>query len=139
MGESKISPYSYLTMKTEKRNERDFQPIIMKALRAKGCYVYKNPQNQYTEKGRPDLTACVPMSVKDIVSMYGEDGVVGLYVAIEAKTPKKSSYDVTEAQKIVARKINKANGLWFRVKNDDGLKELLETLLLTEEDDDAIQ
>ena len=44
--------------------ERNVQKDMMTIIRKYKGYVYKNAQNMYTEKGRPDLTACVPVKIK---------------------------------------------------------------------------
>lgn len=84
--------------------ESKVQQEVLKRLRKLGCYVYKNAQNMYTEKGRPDLTACVPIEV---------DGrQYGLFLGIELKRPGRLN-GVSEAQEVVGRQIRKANGLWI--------------------------
>ena len=101
-------------------NEREskIQSKSMKIVRSYGGYIYKNAQNMYTEVGRPDCTACVPVTIKKLIELFGEDAVVGLFVGMEFKVDEKK-YGVTDAQKIVANQIKAAKGLWFAI--DDPL------------------
>jgi len=103
-------------MATER--ERKVQERTMRTVRKYGGYVYKNAQNMYTEKGRPDLTACVPISIKNLVKMFGEDAKVGIFVGIELKREGHLG-EVSEAQTIVGNQIKKANGLWFAIDDSD--------------------
>lgn len=84
--------------------ESKVQQDVLKRLRKLGCYVYKNAQNMYTEKGRPDLTACVPAKIGD--------NIYGLFVGIELKRPGHLN-GVSEAQEVVGRAIIKAGGMWI--------------------------
>ena len=84
--------------------ESKVQQEVLKRLRKLGCYVYKNAQNMYTEKGRPDLTACVPVKIGD--------NIRGLFVGIELKRPGHLN-GVSEAQEVVGRAITKAGGIWI--------------------------
>ena len=84
--------------------ESKVQQDVMKRLRKLGCYVYKNAQNMYTEKGRPDLTACVPVKMANDIR--------GLFVGIELKRPGHLN-GVSEAQEVVGRAIVKAGGMWI--------------------------
>lgn len=112
--------------------ESDVQSKMMRTIRKYNGYVYKNAQSMYTEKGRPDLTACIPVPLKKLIDMYGEDAKVGLFVGIEVKR-NKDYYDSTEAQKIVGRQIQKASGLWFSVDDPDIVEALM--LRFTEVED----
>lgn len=106
--------------------ERKVQEQIMRVLRKNGAYVYKNAQNMYTEKGRPDLTACVPVKISKLAEIFGNDTKVGLFIGLEVKRDEERGYGVTDAQQIVGRKIQNAKGLWLSI--DD--VELIEALLL---------
>lgn len=106
--------------------ERKVQEQIMRVLRKNGAYVYKNAQNIYTEKGRPDLTACIPVKISKLAEIFGNDTKVGLFVGLEVKRDEEHGYGVTDAQQIVGRKIQNAKGLWLSI--DDA--ELIEALLL---------
>lgn len=101
-------------------NEREskIQSKSMKIVRSYGGYIYKNAQNMYTEVGRPDCTACVPVTIKKLVELFGENAVVGLFVGMEFKVDEKK-YGVTDAQKIVANQIKAAKGLWFAIDDPD--------------------
>ena len=101
-------------------NEREskIQSKSMKIVRSYGGYIYKNAQNMYTEVGRPDCTACVPVTIKKLVELFGENAVVGLFVGMEFKVNEKK-YGVTDAQKIVAKQIKDAKGLWFAIDDPD--------------------
>ena len=89
--------------------ESKVQSDIINYLRSQGYYVYKNAASAYTEPGRPDLVACV----------------AGYFVGLEIKRPGKLK-NLSEAQKIVARKINDAGGIWRVVDNLEDVKELIE-------------
>lgn len=103
------------------RSESAFQKQCIDYLRSKGCYVYKNPQNQYTEKGRPDLTVCIPTTI-----VYGDNQVtLGLYMGLELKREDKYN-TASEAQQIVGRQIQKAYGLWFVIDSLEQLKKIVE-------------
>ena len=43
---------------------------IKRIFKQYGCYVYKNVQNVFTERGRPDLTACVPVKIKKAKGLW---------------------------------------------------------------------
>ena len=103
--------------------ERDVQKKMMQIIKKHQGYVYKNAQNIYTEKGRPDLTACVPVSVKDLVKLFGENKKIGIFVGIEVKRDKKT-YDASDAQEIVGKSIKSAGGLWFSL-DDPAIVEAL--------------
>lgn len=109
-------------MATER--ERKVQEKTMRVVRKYGGYVYKNAQNMYTEKGRPDLTACVPATLKKLVEMFGEDYKVGVFVGIELKRDGHLG-EVSEAQQIVGRQIQKASGLWFAIDDPDVIEALM--------------
>lgn len=98
--------------------ERKTQENTMKIIRKYGGYVYKNAQNMYTEKGRPDLCACIPVTVERLMEIYGPSKVLGLFVGFEMKRPGHLN-EVSEAQKIVGKQINNAGGIWLAI--DDPL------------------
>ena len=72
--------------------ESKTQSKAINLLRKKGCYVYKNAQNMYTERGRPDLTACVPVTLETLNKLYQPKDTIGLFVGIEMKRPKRIKY-----------------------------------------------
>lgn len=109
-------------MATER--ERKVQEKTMRVVRKYGGYVYKNAQNMYTEKGRPDLTACVPATLKKLVEMFGEDYKIGVFIGIELKRDGHLG-EVSEAQQIVGRQIQKASGLWFAIDDPDVIEALM--------------
>lgn len=115
--------------------ERKTQEKTMTIIRKYNGYVYKNNQNMYTEKGRPDLTACIPTTLKTLEKLFGENAKIGIFVGIEMKRPGLVD-DTSTAQEIVGRKIKKANGLWFAIDNPDIVEALM--IKLTE-DNDAVQ
>ena len=90
-------------------------------------YVYKNAQNLYSERGRPDLTACVPVKVSDLLKLYKPDDTIGLFVGIEMKRPGKLK-NVSLAQEIVGRQIQKAGGIWLPNDNVHNIIDLLTRL-----------
>lgn len=107
---------------------------IKRIFKQYGCYVYKNVQNVFTERGRPDLTACVPVKIKTLIELYGLDAEIGVFVGIECKV-NENKYDATEAQNVVGRKIMKAKGLWFKEQDPLVIKLLLERLKVHKEED----
>lgn len=109
--------------KTER--ESKVQAKCIKTIRKRGAYVYKNAQNMYTESGRPDLTACIPVTLKRCVELFGENASVGLFVGIELKRDGHLG-EVSAAQQIVGSQIKKASGLWFAI--DDPL--IVEALMI---------
>ena len=96
--------------------ESKVQQDVMKRLRKLGCYVDKNAQNMYTEKGRPDLTACVPVKMANDIR--------GLFVGIELKRPGHLN-GVSEAQEVVGRAIVKAGGIWILSDNADYIEKYI--------------
>jgi hypothetical protein len=104
--------------------ESDVQGKMMRTVRKYGGYVYKNAQSMYTEKGRPDLTACIPVSLKRLEELFGEDAKIGVFVGIEVKRNKKV-YDSSDAQIIVGKQIQKASGLWFSIDDPDIVEALM--------------
>jgi hypothetical protein len=110
--------------------ERKTQEKTMTVIRKYGGYVYKNNQNMYTEKGRPDLTACIPTTLKTLEKLFGSDAEVGIFVGIEMKRPGLID-DTSTAQEIVGRKIKKAKGLWFAIDDPDVVEVLM--IKLTED------
>ena len=78
----------------------------------------------YTEKGRPDLTACIPTTIKSLTEMFGENCKIGIFLGLEVKRDKKT-YDASDAQIIVGKKIQNAKGLWFSLDDPDILEALL--------------
>lgn len=110
--------------------ERKTQEKTMRVIRKYGGYVYKNAQNMYTEKGRPDLTACVPVTLKTLSKVFGENAKVGIFVGIEMKRPGLVD-NTSSAQEIVGRQIKKASGLWFAIDDPDIIEALM--IKLTED------
>ena len=104
--------------------ERKVQEKTMRVVRKHGGYVYKNAQNMYTEKGRPDLTACIPTTLGKLEEMFGHDAEVGVFVGIELKRDGHLG-EVSEAQQIVGRQIKKAKGLWLAIDNPDVIEALI--------------
>ena len=115
-------------MATER--ERKVQEKSLRLIRQYNGYVYKNAQNMYTEKGRPDLTACIPVSIKKLIELFGEDAKVGIFVGIELKRPGHLN-GLSEAQQIVGRQMQKSKGLWFAIDDTDIIEAML--LKLTED------
>jgi len=108
----------------KEREESKIQTDIIKLINCNSGYVYKNAQNLYTEKGRPDLTACIPATIKNLIKVYGEDATIGLFIGIEVKATGCLN-EVSEAQHIVGRKIIKANGLWLATDNIETINKLI--------------
>ena len=109
-------------MATEKESKVQFRS--MNIIRKYGGYAYKNAQNMYTEVGRPDIAACIPVTIKRLIELFGEDATVGLFVGIEMKREGKLN-NVSNAQEIVGRQIKKANGLWFATDDSDVVEALM--------------
>ena len=107
------------------KSESDFQKQCIDLLKSKGCYVYKNAQSEFTEKGRPDLTACIPVTLSCLIDIVKQvDVKVGLFVGLELKREGHKN-EVSLAQKIVAKQIEKAGGDWYLVDNLNELKQIL--------------
>lgn len=104
--------------------ERKVQERTMRIIRKYGGYVYKNAQSMYTEKGRPDLTACVPTTLKKLTEIFGEDAEVGLFVGLEIKRDGHLG-EVSDAQEIVGRTIKKAKGIWLAIDDTDLVEALM--------------
>lgn len=114
--------------KTER--ESKLQEKIIRIIRREEGYVYKNAQNMYTEKGRPDLTACIPTTVRKLEELMGPDAEVGIFVGIELKRDGHLG-EVSTAQEIVGRQIRKAKGIWLLVDDAD----VIEALMMRYKDD----
>ena len=108
--------------------ETPIKEQVMKWLKAQDIYAVKNIANQLTEPGRPDIFACVPTTVRQLVDAYGLDGVVGLFVGIENKATDKLG-NVSEAQLIHMRHIERNGGIWFAANSLDMVKEVIECLI----------
>ena len=109
------------------KSESDFQKQCIDLLKSKGCYVYKNAQSEFTEKGRPDLTVCVPVQVDHLLSILNEmkgTEKVGLFVGLELNREGHKK-EVSLAQQIVAKQIEKSGGDWYLVDTLGELKEIL--------------
>ena len=104
--------------------ERKVQEKIIRLCRKYGCYVYKNAQNMYTEKGRPDLTACIPTKLSILEDVLGKDANVGIFIGIEIKRDGHLG-EVSEAQRVVGKQIKDAKGMWIAVDNTDIVEALL--------------
>lgn len=104
--------------------ERKTQRKTMDVIEKYGGYVYKNAQSMYTEVGRPDLTACIPTTLARLEKLFGKDAKVGIFVGIEMKRPGALD-DVSDAQKIVGRKIKKSSGLWFAIDDPQVIEALM--------------
>jgi hypothetical protein len=104
--------------------ERKVQERTMRVVRKYGGYVYKNAQNMYTEKGRPDLTACIPTTLKRLLEIYGEDKEIGLFVGFEIKRDGHLG-EVSDAQEVVGRAIKRSHGMWFAIDNTDLVEALM--------------
>lgn len=106
------------------QKESALQSKIIKNVRQQGVYVYKNAQNMYTEKGRPDLTLCVPTKVKRLREMFGDDFTIGVFVGLELKREGHLN-EVSDAQEIVGRQIQDAGGFWFAIDDADVVDALI--------------
>ena len=115
--------------------ESKTQRKVIDIVRKYDGYIYKNAQSMYTEKGRPDLTACIPVSLSKLIEIFGANAKIGIFVGIEMKRPGALN-NVSEAQEIVGRKIKNAKGLWFAI-DDPAIIEAL--MLKFVGDDNAIQ
>ena len=112
-------------MSTER--ESKLQSRILQIVRKNGGYIYKNAQNMYTEKGRPDLCACIPTKLSTLARMVGEDATVGIFVGLELKREGHLN-EVSDAQLIVGNKIKQAAGLWFAIDDSDIVEALMKRL-----------
>ena len=106
--------------------EANLQAKCIKIARQNGCYVYKNVQNELTEKGRPDLTLCVPVSYEQYQHLF-KDRKIGIFVGVELKRSGHLN-ELSKAQSIVGDKIKQAGGIWCAIDDAYLLDELLKTL-----------
>lgn len=112
------------------KSESAFQKQCIDLLKNKGCYVYKNAQSEFTEKGRPDLTVCIPVDAKTLLGIckrvceISTTAKLGLFVGLELKREGHKN-EVSLAQKVVAKQIEKAGGHWYLVDNLNELKQIL--------------
>lgn len=104
--------------------ERKVQERAIRLCKKYGGYVYKNAQSMYTEKGRPDLTACIPTNITNLIKVLGDNPNVGIFVGIEIKRDGHLG-EVSDAQKIVGKQIKKAKGIWIAIDDTDVLEALL--------------
>ena len=115
-------------MATER--ERKVQEKTIRVVRKYNGYIYKNAQNMYTEKGRPDLTACIPTTISKLQEAFGKDATIGVFVGIELKREGHLN-NVSEAQRIVGDQIKKAGGIWIAIDDPDIVEALM--IRLTED------
>lgn len=108
-------------MSTERESKT--QQKTIQVVRKNGGYVYKNAQSMFTEVGRPDLTVCIPTTVKKLTELYEPEHVVGLFAGIEMKRPGRLD-GVSEAQIVVGNQIKKAGGIWLLI-DDPSIAEAL--------------
>lgn len=114
--------------------ETPIQRRCQKVLLNGNAFVFKTHGDMYTRKGISDLIACVPTTEKDIRQMLNEgwfkDGKIGIFLAIEVKTPKKINVmdDERIAQEIVGKEIKRAGGLFFVVDDDEMVEALLKKI-----------
>lgn len=77
-------------------SEASLQRKCQNIIRQYGGYVFKNNGNMFTEAGRPDLVGCIK----------------GQFFAIELKREGHMK-ELSDAQKIVGKKIKAAGGIWI--------------------------
>ena len=104
--------------------ESKVQGKIISICKKYGAYIYKNAQNMYTERGRPDLTACIPTDIKTLIDVFGEDKSVGLFVTFEVKRDGLCG-NTSLSQEVVGRKIQDAKGIWLVVDDPDVVEALM--------------
>lgn len=107
--------------------EGKVQSNIIKLIKRRGGYVYKNAASVYTVPGLPDLSACIPVKLKRLIELYGEDATVGLFLGIEVKDKGKLD-NVSKAQEIVGIEMMKSSALWLAADNEDIIEKLLNKL-----------
>lgn len=110
--------------------ENEVQKKMMDIVKRYGGYVYKNNQNAFSERGRPDLTACIPTTtyaLRDFIKDFDDNTPIGLFMGIECKV-NKNEYDSTLAQEVVGRQIKRAHGLWLSTDDVAFLDALLRKL-----------
>ena len=116
---------------SQTERERKVQEKTMRIIRKYGGYVYKNAQNMFTEKGRPDLTACIPTTIEKLTEVFGKNAEIGLFVGIELKRDGHLG-EVSEAQQVVGRQIKKSKGLWLAIDDPDVIEALMLRLIKEE-------
>lgn len=107
--------------------EANLQARCIKIARKYGAYVYKNVQNELTERGRPDLTLCVPISIEQYRHLF-KDKKIGLFVGVELKREGHLN-ELSKPQEIVGNKIKQAGGIWVAIDDSNLLDALLEQLI----------
>lgn len=113
--------------------ESKVQKKCMDLVRKRGGYIYKNAQSMYTEIGRPDLAACVPVYVSDIIAYCEREAIpltearIGLFLGLEIKRLGHLN-EVSDAQSIVGRQIEKCGGLWYAVDSTETVSDILDML-----------
>lgn len=100
--------------------EQEVQRDIINVIASFGGFVYKNQQTAYSRVGIPDITACIPVTIK------GRQ--FGIFFTVECKLDEKK-YDATKAQKIVGEEIKKANGWWVKTSDPEEVENAILRLL----------
>ena len=111
-----------------KKEETGIQEDCQKVFKDRDCFVYKTHGDIYVRAGIPDLVACVPTTIEDLLNAgYAKDQEIGLFVGVEVKTPSTINiFDYTrKAQEIVGKEIIKANGIWFVTDTHKDVEKLL--------------
>lgn len=111
----------------ESKLQRRCQQIIKDS----GAFVFKTHGSMYTRTGIPDLVACIPVTKETLTNMLEDNWFteqkIGIFVGLEIKR-KDLLEDVSKAQYIVGREIQKAGGIWFAIDDSDVVRALMNTM-----------
>ena len=114
-----------------KKQETTIQTKCQKVFKEHKSFVYKTHGDIFVRAGIPDLIACVPTTMDDLLKAgFDKDEKIGLFVSVETKTPDKiNTFDYTrQAQEIVGNEIKNAGGIWFVTDNEDTVEKMLKRL-----------
>ena len=115
-----------MSQKAETAIQVSCQAIFKK----KKAFVLKKHGDKYTRPGIPDLIACVPTTIEDLLKSYSKTDIIGIFVGVENKTTSKLKVFDTQrqTQEIVGKEIINAGGIWFVTDNDKDIEKVLERL-----------
>lgn len=92
------------------------------------AFVFKTHGNLYTRAGIPDLVACVPVKLETLEEMlkngWFKNDKVGIFVSLETKR-EGHLRELSKAQEIVGKEIQKASGIWLAIDDVDVVSALL--------------
>ena len=107
-----------------------YKYLVKLYLKKKKAFVLKTHGDRYTRPGIPDLIACVPTTIEELLKIYSKTDIIGIFVGVENKTTSKLKVFDTQrqTQEIVGKEIINAGGIWFVTDNDKDVEKVLERL-----------